>query len=302
MPRVLITGAAGFVGKYMVSELISHGYSVISSDIHGSMDELIDVTDQSQIEKVLADRKVDAVINLAGFSSVKKSWKNPKAAFDMNVNGSLSLLSAVKKVDPAIRVLLIGSSQQYGKVSTRTPIDEKFPMQPVNPYAMTKYTQERMAVMLSKEWGLDVVMTRSFNHYGFGQEQGFVISDFASSIAKLEKENSRLMTVERVEVYRDFTDVRDIAQAYRLLLEKGRSGNAYNVGSGKVYYIKDVLDRMVEMSHVRDIQIECRHTRESEADYVCCDNSKIVSETGWNPQHDLYDSIGDIINYWRDNI
>lgn len=299
MPKVLITGADGFVGKYMSKHLSENGYEVITTDIQGNVDAILDITNRPQIVQVLEEYQVDAIVNLAGFSSVKESWTDPQSAFSLNVNGTLNILSTVRKVDPSIRILIVGSSQEYGHVNTIEFVNEDFAMNPANPYAMSKYAQEQMTVMLAREWGLDTVMTRSFNHYGFGQPKGFVISDFASSIAAIENGSGHCMNVENIDVYRDLTDVRDIVNAYRLLLEKGKTNSIYNVGSGRVYHIREILERMISLSTAPDIKIQTAKIRKNETNYIGCDNDKLLTETGWTPRYALYDSLKEILDFWR---
>lgn len=291
------------MGRYMNCELKKHGYTTITSDIRGNVDVFLDIMDQKKIENVLTSYNVDSIINLAGFSSVLKSWQKPSQSFELNVNGSINIMSAVKKVNSNIKILLVGSSQEYGPINDLKAVDEKTFLNPQNPYAISKYAQETMALSFYRNYGLNIILTRSFNHYGKGQENGFVVSDFASAIAKAEKGSIKEISVEGLDVYRDFTDVRDIVSAYRLLMEKGKPGEVYNVGSGKMYLVRDILNELISFSHIQtEITIKGENIRQFESTCMCCNNEKLVATTGWSSKFYMHDGLREILDWWRKNI
>ena len=185
--RALITGVNGFVGTYLEQELYQAGYEVIGTDLQGRA-VTADLLNKETTKNLVNDIAPDYIFHLAGQASVALSWQNPQMTVDVNVIGTLNLLDGVKIADKPIRIVVIGSSDEYGKVKKEDcPISERFEPHPESPYAVSKYMQEKMALLYQTAYGMDVVLTRSFNHTGPGQKKGFVIPDFASQIARIEK-------------------------------------------------------------------------------------------------------------------
>lgn len=306
--KALITGMSGFVGHYLKAELEKQGYYVVGTCLPHEQQAQdshyypMDVLNSQQIEAVLKDYQPDEIYHLAGQSSVALSWKKPALTMDINVNGTINLLSAVKEIVPNCKVLIIGSSDQYGPVKVEDcPINENHPMDPVSPYGVSKMAQEKVAQLFAKAHGMHVIMVRPFNHIGAGQAKGFVVSDFASRIADLEKQdNNTVMKVGNLHSYRDFTDVVDVVRAYVLLLQHGTDGEIYNVGSGKSIEMQAILDILADFSQ-KDIKVEVDPElyRPLDVPLVVCDNSKLVKATGWQPKKELKDTLLEVLNYWR---
>lgn len=306
MKKVLITGAAGFVGYHLVNDLHNNGYNIITTDLVGCVDMNIDLLDKNQVMNLIRETLPDFIVHLAGFSSTHRSWNSPQLTMELNVIATLNLLEAVKHGSPCTRILIIGSSDQYGNAgSDNNRVHEGVVMTPQNPYAISKCTQESVTMAMSRVWNLDIVFTRSFNHIGPAQNKGFVVADFASAIVAIENGADPIIEVGNIESYRDFTDVRDIVSAYRLLLEKGRSSEIYNVGSGNVYKIEEILHKLIHLSmKSNSIQIVIRQDRlrSMEMNRLCCDNTKLVVETTWYPTYTLDQSLQDTMKWWRDKI
>ena len=220
--RALITGMSGFVGQYLQTELKSQGYIVagtcLPNDIHSNNDTYycMNVLKQDEIENVLKDFQPDEIYHLAGQSSVALSWDKPQLTLDINVNGTINLLNAVREIVPKCKILVVGSSDEYGVVKSEDcPVNESHTLNPASPYGISKMTQEKMAQIFAKAYNLNIVMVRPFNHVGAGQARGFVVSDFAARIAALEKSTGDVaIRVGNLHSYRDFTAVEDVVRAY----------------------------------------------------------------------------------------
>jgi len=299
--KSLITGASGFVGMHLKRELENNGYEVYTTDISGNPDFTLDLLDAAKVYEHLQQHKYDVVVHLAGFSSVRLSWDNPKRTLELNVFPTLNLLEGISRTGFSTRTLLIGSSDQYGIVpSERFMLMETDPCQPRSPYAISKCTQEQMANALAASKKLDIVFTRSFNHIGPGQRKGFVVADLASAISDIQKGSEPVLYVGNTQAYRDFSDVRDVVRAYRLLMEKGRSGEIYNVGSGTVHSIQSILKALIDSSGL-DIEIRQDPAKLRPVDIykIGCCNQKIQEHTGWKPEIDIQQSLKDTLLWWQ---
>lgn len=309
--KALITGINGFVGEYLSDFLISNQidvYGTVLSEeasIENISDNKIfkmDLLDKNEVNKIIAEIKPDYIFHLAGQSSVALSWKKPDLTINVNVIGTINLLEAVKLYSNKSRVLIIGSSDQYGIVNPeQCPISENTPMNPQSPYATSKKTQEEIAIQYFKAFKIDTIIVRAFNHIGPKQNKGFVIADFASQIAEIEKEKkAAIIKVGNLDAKRDFTDVRDVVRAYYLVMTNGKPGEIYNVGSGITYKIKEILDKLLSLAKV-SIYIEKDNDkmRPSDVPLIQCDNSKISTECGWTLQYPIDQTLIDTLNYWR---
>jgi GDP-4-dehydro-6-deoxy-D-mannose reductase len=300
--RALITGANGFVGKHLDSELKSGGYETVCSDICGDGYERMNILDKSSISDMLAKHRPDVIFHLAGQSSVGRSWQIPQTTFEINVCGTMNLLETVHTLGMSPRLIIIGSADQYGIVKpSDCPIKETLVQNPKSPYAISKAAQESVSLSLAGYYGLEVVMTRSFNHIGPGQRTGFVVPDFANAIAAIEKKGmSGTLRVGNLEAMRDFTDVRDVVRAYRLLAEKGRPGEVYNIGSGAPVKIAEILSALVGMSGAKiTVERDPAKMRASDLPIVSCCYDKIKSDTGWEPRYSLKQTLEDTLDYFR---
>lgn len=300
MTKALITGAGGFVGACLRDELSQNGWQVTTTDILGNVDIRLDLLDAEAVLAHMLQHRYDAIFHLAGFSSVRGSWEAPKRAFSLNVFPTIHLLDALHQVGGESRMLVVGSSEQYGRLPEGLElVDEQVPRNPQNPYAISKNAQEQMALALSAKYNLDVLYTRSFNHIGPGQAKGFVVSDFASSIAAIMNGAAPVVRVGNTKAYRDFTDVRDVARAYRLLVEKGARGEIYNVGSGAAVSVQEVLDTLIRLSG-QEIQVEQDPEKYRPLDQprIMCDKRKIAKHIGWNPAIPLEESLRNTLSWW----
>lgn len=306
--KALITGMSGFVGQYLYTELLRCGYTVagtcLPNDNHADngIYYKMNILNEEDIEKVLTDFCPDEVYHLAGQSSVALSWDKPKLTIDINVNGTINLLNAVKKIVPKAKVLIVGSSDEYGIVKPdECPVNEYHVLNPVSPYGISKMTQEKVAEIFAKAYNLNIIMVRPFNHIGAGQGRGFVVSDFAARIAALEKVSDKaVIKVGNLHSYRDFTAVEDVVRAYVKLLQHGKIGEVYNVGSGEAIEIQEILKTLLNYSK-KDIRIveDIALYRPIDVPIVKCDNSKLKKDTGWVVQKNVKEALLDVLNYWR---
>ena len=309
MKKVLIIGVNGFVGAHLCHELIKNGYECYGADLNDknfNIKEVIflqvDILKYDMVSELIKKVEPDYIINLAAISSVKLSWEIPQKTFDINVNGTLNILEAIRKNNLIkTRMLLIGSSEQYGDIDYSKPVSEKYELNALNPYGISKATQEKIAKLYVKAYDMEIIMVRAFNHIGPGQGKGFVVPDFCSQIVEIEKEKREpIIKVGNLKAKRDFTDVRDIVKAYRLLLEKGKSGEIYNVGCGETISIQEILNILISYSKKNiKIEIDSNKFRAIETPKIQCNNSKLVNETKWTPIISIEESLEDVMAYWR---
>jgi GDP-4-dehydro-6-deoxy-D-mannose reductase len=294
--KALITGISGFVGEYLAEYLISQGLEVSGTCLpqepvstylqKNTKVYVLDLLDREQTKSVLEQVEPDYVFHLAAQSSVALSWKNPALTFDVNVKGAIHLLEGIRELALNPRILLIGSSEQ-ARAS--------------NPYAISKMTQEMLGKMYAGAYSMEIVMVRAYNHTGPRQRPTFVIPDFSQRIALMEKGKMEpVLKVGNLDAVRDFSDVRDIVRAYYELVLKGKTGEVYNVGSGKGYSIKELLDRLLRLSTISiEVQPDPERMRPSDVPVSICDNSKIYEDTGWRPEIDIQKTLQDVLEYWR---
>lgn len=225
--KALITGVDGFVGKYLSEYLLKQDYEVYGTTISENYknDKInvkkMNLLDTEQVNEVISDVKPNKIFHLAGQSAVGLSWEKPVLTVNINVNGTLNLLEAVRNYSKDSKILIIGSSDQYGPIKPEEcPIKENKIQNPQSPYGVSKKAQEEMCKLYVNAYNMNIVMVRAFNHIGAGQSKNFVVADFASKIAQIEKGSEPVLKVGNLETFRDFTDVRDIVRGYALLLER----------------------------------------------------------------------------------
>ena len=312
MKRALILGGGGFVGRYLAARLRREGWHVTVTGSRAApegvdCDEsaVLDILDGEAVAALLERCAPDALFHLAAQSSAALSWKEPALTVDVNIKGTVHLLEAARKMAKPPRILLVGSSEEYGSVTeAECPIREEQTPRPGNIYAASKVCQEMIGSLYARAYGLDVLCTRSFNLIGPGQAADFVISDFCRQTALLEKgEGEAVIRVGNLSARRDFTDVRDVVRAYVLLMEKGETGAVYNVGRGEAVAVREMLDMILSLSP-REIRVEVDESRfrPIDAPLNVADTRRLREATGWTPEIPLRDTVRDTLNFWRKNI
>ena len=306
--KALITGGRGFVGRHLTELLQSAGHEVHVLDLSGSPGETArhecDILDFDELVATMRDVRPDRVVHLAAWSSVGTSFRNPTRAFETNAQGTVNLLEAVKGLDLKCRVLVVSSGEVYGACEADGPIDEEYPVAPVSPYALGKACAELASLYYASAGGVDLVIARAFNHTGPGQTDVFALPGFARQVAEAERGvGEPVLRVGNLDVVRDFTDVRDVVRAYRLLLEGDPRSAIYNVCSGRGYRLKDLVGRLVSLSRVRmEVRVEEERRRRAEIPTLVGDNGRIAREVGWRPEIPVETTIADLLEYWREKV
>lgn len=306
--KALVIGAAGFVGPYLCKNLLDNGFDVLATKLENenSKGEFkfvnLNILKKEEIDTLLKEFAPDVIFHLAAQSSVKLSWERPQLTFSINVIGAINLLESVKEFAKTTKVVLIGSGEEYGQIDqSKLPVKEDTKIEANNFYAVSKATQNSIGRIYAKAYGLNVVSVRAFNHIGVGQLDTFVIPSFCKQVVEIEKTNKPgVIKVGNLSSKRDFTDVRDIVNAYRLLALKGKSGETYNVGSGHSYKIEDLLNIILSLTNASvKVEIDPARFRPVDTPEVRADISKLVKDTGYKVEHDLKDTIKEIMDSYR---
>lgn len=300
--KALITGSSGFIGSHLTAELEANGYEVVRCDLKETKDTVaMDIMNPEMIQSVLEKHQPDVIINMAGQANVGLSWKKPQLTVQLNTVGLINILETVRAVNPKIRVIAVGSSDEYGNLKEiGANVTEDIPVKPITPYAISKQAQELFAQLYVRSYGMDICMIRLFNLGGPGQAKGYMISDFASGIAEVEAGKKEFMSVGNLESARDFTHVKDACRAVRLIVEKGHTGEVYNISSGTTHKAQEVLDKLVGMANKSiEVKQDPARMRPSDTPVVCGNHDKLTVHTGWQPELGIDQILADALNYWR---
>ncbi len=316
MKKYLITGYSGFVAKHFLDYLELQGEmcSVLGIDLNAPLFDTqsfkyvaavfrqIDLLNKEDVDEVIKTYQPHFILHLASYSSVANSWINPVRSFANNTNIFLNLVDQVRLLELNCRILSVGSSEEYGRVSPdMIPLHEQLPTNPISPYAVARVSQEMLSRIYADSYGQNIVLTRSFNHIGPGQKSIFVIPSFAKKLLDIKSGlHEPVISVGNIEVVRDFVDVRDVVRAYYLLLHKGQKGEVYNICSGKGYTLKDVLLQMMDILDIKaEVMVDSNLIRPNDNDIIIGNNHKILTEIGWQPAISLRNSLIDVLNYWQ---
>ena len=293
--RVAVTGADGFVGRHLCAYLASRGDTAlaIAGPPGRTGDVAVDILDEAAIARVLAPFAPDAIVHLAGVSSVARSHEAPSETFRVNALGAVNLCAVVRAVAPKARLLLVGSGEMYGAIAPGERANESWPLAPTSPYAASKVAAEVAAIQFHRAYGLHVIAVRPFSHLGRGQAPTFAVPSFARQLCALK--GGGVLSVGNLDPVRDFSHVEDVVHAYRLLLERGVAGQAYNVCSGVGRTVRSVVEEMIVASG-RDARIEVdpARVRPVELPYLVGDSSKLRA-LGWAPQRTLRDALDEAL-------
>ena len=315
MRRVLITGVTGFAGSHLVDYLLTRNDCQIfgiqrwrsrTENIEHFADRITllecDLRDATSTRDTLERVRPDWIFHLAAQSFVPTSWIAPTESLTTNVLAQVNLLEAVRHMGLACRIQLACSSEEYGMVfPDEVPIKETNPLRPLSPYAVSKVAQDMLGYQYWMSWKVDCVRTRGFNHEGPRRGPVFVASDFAKQIADIEKgKKPPVLHVGNLEAKRDFTDVRDMVRAYWLALEKCKSGEAYNICSGKAWSIRQLLDHLLSLTKTKiEVRQDPARLRPSDVPILLGDASKFRAETGWEPTIRFEQTLYDMLEHWR---
>ncbi len=315
MPRVLITGASGFVGKTLLADPQLDACDVFLThrpgeppafNRSGAVPLQMDLTSPESIRAAVAQVQPDRIVHLAAQSFVPASYEDPAGTFETNVVGPIHLLEALQALrrrDPSYDpiVLLVASAEIYGKVTPdKLPLTEETPFNPQNPYAASKASLIHVGRQYAASFGMRVVLPVPFNHIGPGQSERFVVSSFAKQLAEIALGlRSPEIMVGNLDAARDFTDVRDVVRAYALLAERGRPGELYNICSGDAVPIQHILDELIALSGL-DVMIvsDPARMRPSDVPKLVGSAGKLEAEVGWRRQYTLTQTLNEIYQAW----
>lgn len=304
MSKYLITGVMGFVGRYFVEYLNQYdsNANICGVDMAPSCDmdieyKSLNLMDSAQIDKVIKTIKPDYIVHLAAMSSVAQSWNEPANCFTNNMSAFLNIADSVRNNNLGARILSVGSSEEYGIYDE--PIKETFILHPKSPYSVARLSQEYMSKLYVDRFCMDIVMTRSFNHIGPRQSTRFVIPSFVEQLVNIASgkiENK--MMVGNIDVIRDFTDVRDVVDAYYRIIKNAPNRSVYNVCSGEGVKLRDIIDTTANNLGIKpNICVDPSRVRANEIPSVIGDNTKLKQELGWNRKYSLSQTIADMINH-----
>lgn len=308
--RALITGIGGFVGRHLVRHLLENPKTTVIGTVIEPLDQhrelaesgvelhRVDLTDEDAVKQLLEQTLPDHIYHLAAQTFVPESFENPWGTLSNNIHSELNILHSMAGLDLDARILIIGSSEEYGLVlPDENPIDEDQPLRPANPYSVSKVTQDMLGLQYFLSHDVACIRVRPFNQIGPGQSKLFVAPAFAHQIAAVEKGLSDpVVYVGNLEARRDFTDVRDMVRAYQLLMELGEPGDVYNIGSGEAQSIQELLDILLHLSDAPiRVETDPSRVRPSDVPVVICDSRKIRQAIGWKPQYTFEHTLADVL-------
>jgi len=318
MKSILITGISGFVGGHFTQYLLrkKKGYDIYGVSRSKPTWDFIqdqdlnlssitfhqcDLLDSARINAIIEEIQPDYILHLASFSSVAQSWKEPLASFLNNTNAFLNIVEAVRIQELKTRILSVGSSEEYGIVNTSDlPLTEKKQVNPANPYAVARVSEEYLAQIYVKGYHLNICCTRSFNHIGPRQSDQFVVSSIARQFADIAVNHKKpIIKIGAASIIRDFVDIDDVILAYDAILETGIPGEVYNVCSGRGYSIQDIVGCLSRLTRI-SVTVEQNKDllRPIDNPVLIGSYEKLHHETGWEPTCSIEQSLEKIYNYW----
>ena len=313
--KVLITGANGFVAKHLATHIRGeeHNANIIGIDRwrlkeeETDFDKVVecDLTDAWQIGRLLEEERPDVIFHLAAQSFVPTSFDAPSDTLVNNITAQLNLFEAIRKIkgyEPIIQIA--GSSEEYGLVlPNEVPIKETNPLRPLSPYGVSKVTQDRLAYQYHKSYGLNIIITRAFNHTGPGRPECFVCSSFAKQFAEIKKLKKNEMKIGNLDSIRDFTDVRDMVRAYWLAIFNCNFGEVYNISSDKGVQIKDILKKLEMITgETPEYKTDVSKQRPSDVMILVGNSKKFRKATKWKPEIPFEQTLKDMYYHWLEKI
>ncbi len=314
--KYLITGSSGFVGRKFVEHLSEPfvNCSILGIDI--SMPSLaahnyngvefnfkqVDLRDREKLCKVVYDFAPDRILHLASYSSVAGSWKSPAMSFQNNVSTFLNLVEAVRSIGLNCRIISVGSSEEYGTVEPRDlPLQEEHKLNPASPFAIARMSQELVAKLYAEVYGLDIIMTRSFNHIGNGMPHDHAVASFAKQLVEIKLFGKNEMLVGGdTSIVRDFVDVRDVTRAYDMLFGRGKRGEVYNICSGSGISLSNIIRILCDFLEIKIIVKENKQLlRPKDNPVMIGSNEKMSRDVGWRPEISIEASLKDLLEYYK---
>ncbi|MBV9123532.1 MAG: GDP-mannose 4,6-dehydratase [Planctomycetes bacterium] len=316
--RILVTGITGFAGGHLAEALLVRGGAdLVGVSRAGAWPEhwrhlagrvalrSCDLANGSAVEALLREVQPQQIYHMAGYAQVGASFREVDTAWAGNLTATRSLYEAIHRWGGRPRVLYVGSGLIYGDPEKPgQAFAEDHPLRPTSPYASSKAAADLLSFQMTRAPGLDIVRARPFNHIGPHQSPQFAVPHFAQQIAAIERRSQPpILETGNLTPWRDLSDVRDVVRAYTLLMDRGQNGEAYNIATGEVHSVKEVLDRLLALANV---QVEVRQSthliRPNDTPAVRGDAAKLRRETGWAPRFPLDQTLADTLAYWRQRV
>jgi len=310
MTKALITGINGFAGHHLTDLLMKQGKTVVGLGIEATCYrddigyEMVDITDSDSVAQAMERMRPEEIYHLAAISFPAEADRTPRPALAINITGTISVIDAMKRYMPKGKVLVVGSSKEYD-INAEGLISENNLPNPTNFYGITKYATELIGMQYHRQYGLDIRFTRSFNHTGPGQSHLFVCSDWARQVAMIEQGMAKPeIHVGDCNIEIDFSDVRDVVNGYSAIMEKGLPGEVYNICSGSMQKLSNILDYLLRKStkKIAVIQEEKKLREVKTYKKLAGDNSKLKKQTGWSQQFAFEKTLDDLFEYWMHQI
>jgi GDP-4-dehydro-6-deoxy-D-mannose reductase len=291
--KSFITGGRGFVGTHLKKLLEDEGQEVIIYDLVDGKDIL-----SHELYDALKKHRPDYIYHLAAITSVPQSFENPTECMSINIEGSVALLEAIKNLDLTCRIQLASSTEVYTPALDDTPLDVGSAIQPRTPYGVSKLAMEQMGAIYSAAYGLQVVVTRTTNHTGPGQDGPFALTSFAKQIVAIERGEQDILKHGDLTSFKSYLDVRDVVRAYRIAIDL--KPYIYNIASEETYEIKSLLDRLVANAKVPVVtSTDTTLVRPYAPDKTRYQTSSLLKEAGWKPEYNIERTLHDVLEYWR---
>lgn len=318
--KVLITGITGFVGSHLADYLLKNtnykifGLKRVNSSLRNINrivekvtlinGELIDLT---SLINLLRISKPDYIYHLAALSWVLPSWNMPAAYMQINAIGTINLFEALRNIGLKPRLLISCTPEEYGDVpKEKVPLTEESILAPVNLYAASKVAQDAVCLAYRASYGFEIIRTRAFNHEGPRRDILGALASFAYQIARIERGlQEPIIKVGNLEAKRNFTDIRDMVEAYCLAMEKGIPGELYLIGSNQIFTIKECLEMLISLSPMKGkigYKVDAERVRPTELRLLIGKFDKFEQLTGWKPKIPFRQTMQSILDYWRDFI
>jgi GDP-4-dehydro-6-deoxy-D-mannose reductase len=318
--KLLITGINGFVAHHFLSFLSEQKIDSFTILGLGRSSQTfnpekyaplkisyiqVDLLDREKVGEIIKNFKPAFLLHLASFSSVGHSWKYPHESFVNNTNIFLNLADQLRLFDIDCRILSVGSSEEYGNVDVSgLPLTEETVLNPISPYAVARVSQEMISKIYATGYGMDIIMTRSFNHIGPGQKNVFVISSFAKQLVHIARNpaSGNRVTTGDLSIIRDFVDVRDVVRAYYMLLMEGIKGEIYNICSGKGISLEAIMAKMCAQLNIKiNLETDPVLIRPNDNKIIIGSAAKITKQLGWVPEISIDQCLVDIIQWWKEH-
>jgi GDP-4-dehydro-6-deoxy-D-mannose reductase len=309
----LVTGAEGFIGSHLIELLLSQGRDVVgtyfNSDSLWRLDgvrasiglEELDIRDGPNVDRVFGEVRPDVVYHLAAQSLPTVSWAEPVRTMETNATGTVHVFEAVRTHNPDAHVMVACSSAEYGLVGEEdVPTPEDHPLRPLHPYGVSKVAQDLLAYQYHHNFATKAHRARIYNTTG-PRKEADVLADFTQRVVDIERGRTPpKLRVGNLDTRRDFTDVRDMVRALVLLVEKGRPGIPYNMCTGQVHLVSELLGVILENARTEiEVFQDPDLMRPSDEPIIAGDNTRLLTDTGWRPEIAIEDTIRDMLDFWR---